>query len=170
MKQSNSFSKAKLNFIEPKKFAIVGARFHEELSNNLVDMAVSTIKEHGGDIEPEDIFRVPGSFEIPVVTSRLALTGQYDGIVVTGVIIKGETPHFDHLAAEVTRAVSCIGIDNDLPVGYGIVLANTMEQAVARASLNEQNKGKEAALAMMEAASVLDKVDARFGQFLSEEV
>lgn len=137
------------------RYAIVGARFNEELADNLVRGAEETILRHGGADDDIAVIRVPGCYEIPVICQMLATSGEFDAIIATGVIIRGDTPHFDHLAANVTNALQNVSLATEIPIGFGVVMANTIEQAVDRASMKEGNKGVEAARAAIEMSGII---------------
>ncbi len=144
---------------EDKQFAVVAARWHERFTETLLDGAVETLTRHGADDQDIEVFRCPGSFEIPQVASRVAETRDVDAIVCIGVLVRGETPHFDYIAAETTSGIGRIGTDGDIPVSYGVLTCDTMEQAMARSGSKAGNKGIEAAEAAVEMANLYDTMD-----------
>jgi len=137
------------------KLGIVVSRFNSVITEKLLDAAVDTFEKHGGRAEALTVVRVPGSFEIPIAAQKLARSGRCDAIVCLGCLIRGETKHFDFLAEEVTRGIDEVALKEDLPVGYGVITSETVEQAMNRAGLKHGNKGVEATVAVLEMASVL---------------
>lgn len=131
-----------------KKFGILMSRFNGSIVERLLDGAIDCLTRHGADPDKIDVFKVPGAFEIPQALSLVA--HQYDGIVCLAALIRGETPHFDLLAREVTKNVQRIAIDLGVPVAYGVITADSMEQAIDRAGGKQGNKGFDAALSLME--------------------
>ena len=137
------------------KFGLVVSRFNEFLSKRLLEGAQDALLRHGVSQEDIEIAWVPGSFEIPLATKKLAQTKKYDAIICLGAVIRGGTPHFEYIAAEVTKGVAKVGLDTGLPVIYGIITADTLEQAIERAGTKEGNKGFEAAVNAIEMANLL---------------
>ncbi len=140
------------------KFGVVVSRFNEFISKKLLDGAQDALLRHGvseGDI---DIAWVPGSFEIPLVAQKLAQTKRYDAIICLGVVIRGATPHFEYIAAEVTKGIAKVGLETGLPVSYGIITADTLEQAIERAGTKAGNKGFDAAVDAIEMANLLKNI------------
>ena len=138
---------------------IVVSRFNELLSNRLLDGAKDGLVRHGVEDDAIDVAVVPGSFEIPLVARRMAASGRYDAVIALGVIIRGGTPHFEYVAAEVSKGVARAAVDSGVPVSFGIVTADTIEQAVERAGTKQGNKGWDAALAAIEMANLLKRVE-----------
>jgi len=136
------------------KFAIVVARFNEFFSSKLLDGALDCLKRHGAKEEDITIVRVPGSFEIPYAASRLARSKKYNAIICIGVVLRGNTPHYEHVAAEVTKGIARLGMENDLPVVYGIVTADSLEQAIERSGSKSGNRGFNAAMTAIEMANL----------------
>jgi 6,7-dimethyl-8-ribityllumazine synthase len=137
------------------KVGICISRFNELLSSRLLGGATDALIRHGvaeGDV---DVAWVPGAFEIPLVASRMAASGSYDVVLALGVVIRGGTPHFEYVAAEVSKGVAKISLDSGVPVMFGVITADTIEQAVERAGTKHGNKGWDAALAGIETAKVL---------------
>jgi len=143
---------------EGKKFAIVTARFNELITFKLEEGAIDCFRRHGVNADDIDTVIIPGAFEIPVVADKLAASGKYDGVVCLGAVIRGETPHFDQVVAGVTSGVGQIGLKHGLPVIYGVLTTDTVEQALNRAGVKAGNKGWEAALTALDTASVLDQI------------
>jgi 6,7-dimethyl-8-ribityllumazine synthase len=144
---------------EDKQFAVVAARWHERFAETLLDGAVETLTRHGAADEDIEVFRCPGSFEIPQVASRVAETRDVDAIVCIGVLVRGETPHFEYIASETTSGIGRIGTGGDVPVSYGVLTCDTMEQAMARSGSKAGNKGIEAAEAAVEMANLYETMD-----------
>ena len=143
---------------EGKKFAIVTARFNELITFKLEEGAIDCFRRHGVNPDDIDTVVIPGAFEIPVVADKLAASGKYDGVVCLGAVIRGETPHFDQVVAGVTSGVGQIGLKHSLPVIYGVLTTDTVEQALNRAGVKAGNKGWDAALTALDTASVLDQI------------
>ncbi len=140
------------------KFGVVVSRFNEFITRKLLDGAQDALLRHGvieGDI---DIAWVPGSFEIPLVAKKLAQTKKYDAVICLGTVIRGGTPHFEYIAAEVTKGIAKVGLDAGLPVSYGIITADTLEQAIERAGTKAGNKGFDAAVNAIEMANLLKNI------------
>ena len=137
------------------KVGIVASRFNELLSTRLVGGAQDALARHGVVEKDVDLVWVPGAFEIPLVAAKLAKSGRYDVIVALGVIIRGGTPHFEYVASEVSKGIAKAGLDTGVPVAFGIVTADTIDQAVERAGTKHGNKGWDAALAAIEMANLL---------------
>ncbi len=136
------------------KFGIVISRFNELLGSRLLSGANDALVRHGVESADVDVAWVPGAFEIPLVARKMALTGRYDAVIALGVIIRGGTPHFEYVASEVSKGVAKASLDSDLPVIFGIITADTIEQAVERAGTKAGNKGWEAAMAAIEMATL----------------
>ncbi|MGB9599224.1 MAG: 6,7-dimethyl-8-ribityllumazine synthase [Myxococcota bacterium] len=139
---------------EGLKFGIVVSRFNHFISDKLLSGAMDAIYRHGGTEEDISVFRVPGSFEIPSVANRLVESGKFDAIICLGVLIRGETPHFDYIAAEVSKGIANIAIKSGVPVIFGVVTAENIEQAIERAGTKQGNKGFDAAMAAIEMANL----------------
>ena len=132
------------------KFAVVVSRFNEFITGRLLDGAIDAIVRSDGKKEDIDVIRVPGSFEIPLVAKRAALSKKYDAIICLGAVIRGETPHFDYVASEVTKGIALLNLEFTIPVTYGIITADNTEQAIERAGNKMGNKGFEAARSAVE--------------------
>lgn len=139
--------KLKLNGNE--KFAIINARFNSFITDKLVEGAKDAFVRFGGDENKLDLILVPGAFELPYALKQAVKKG-YDGIVVLGAVIRGDTPHFDYVAAECTKGVAAITLANDIPISFGVLTTNTTEQAMDRAGIKSGNKGYEAMVTTIE--------------------
>ncbi len=137
------------------KIGIVVSRFNELLGSRLVSGANDALIRHGVAAEDIDVAWVPGAFEIPMVASSLASSGRYDAVIALGVVIRGGTPHFEYIAAEVSKGVAKVSADTGVPVMFGIITADTIEQAVERAGTKAGNKGWEAAMGAIEMAHLM---------------
>lgn len=140
------------------KIALVAGRFNDIIVDRLVGGAVDYLARHGCDKENMTLIKVPGAFEIPVVTKKLAESGKYDGIVILGAVIRGATPHFDYVCNECAKGVAQVSMDNGLPIGFGLLTCDTIDQAVERAGSKAGNKGVEAASAMLETVRVMEQI------------
>jgi 6,7-dimethyl-8-ribityllumazine synthase len=142
-----------------RTFGIVVSRFNEFIVKSLLDGALDAIKRHGGELSAVDIVWVPGSYEVPLAAKRLALSGRYDAVVCLGAVIRGATPHFDYVASSVASGISVVALDVNLPVIFGILTTDTIEQAIERAGTKVGNKGFEVTVTAIEMASLMDRVD-----------
>jgi len=149
---------------EGRSFGIVAARFNDFVVKALLDGAIEAIRRHGGDAGAVDVVWVPGSYEIPVVARELALSGRYDAIVCLGAVIRGATAHFDYVAGGVASGISTVALETGVPVIFGVITTETIEQAIERAGTKMGNKGFEAAVSAMEMADVMLKVSERASQ------
>ncbi|WP_090858439.1 6,7-dimethyl-8-ribityllumazine synthase [Paraliobacillus sp. PM-2] len=140
------------------KVGIVVARFNEFITSKLLGGAEDTLRRHGVNEENITIAWVPGAFEIPLVAKQMASSGKYDAIITLGTVIRGSTPHFDYVCAEVSKGVSKVGMDADLPVIFGVLTTETIEQAIERAGTKAGNKGAEAAVSAIEMANLLKDI------------
>jgi len=144
-----------------KRFALVAARYNEFITNRLLSGAEDCLLRHGAAVEDVEVFRVPGAFEIPLVAREAARTGRFAAVVCLGAVIRGETPHFDFVAAESARGVGRLSVETGVPVIYGIITADTLDQAIDRAGARTGNRGAEAALAAIEMANLLEGLGKR---------
>lgn len=138
--------------------AIIVGRFNSFIGERLVEGAVDVIGRTGGDSEAISIYKVPGAFEIPLVAKKLAATGRYDALICLGAIIRGATPHFDYVSAEVTKGVAQVTLDTGVPISFGVLTTDSLEQAIERAGSKAGNKGADAALAAIEMANLLKSI------------
>jgi 6,7-dimethyl-8-ribityllumazine synthase len=143
-----------------KRFAIVASRFNNLITKNLVEGAVDTFARHGAALEDITVYRVPGAFEIPLACKRAALSGKYDAVLALGAVIRGSTPHFDFVANEVAKGVAQISLETDIPVIFGILTTDSIEQALERAGSKNGNRGESAALSAIEMVNLLNKQQA----------
>lgn len=141
-----------------KKFGLVVSRFNEFITSRLLGGAQDCLQRHGVSEDDIDVVWVPGSFEIPVAALRVAQSGRYDAVVCLGAVIRGQTPHFDYVAAEVSKGVAHVGISTGVPTIYGVITADTTEQAVERAGTKAGNKGADAAAGAIEMANLFGKL------------
>ncbi len=141
-----------------KKFVIVAARWNAIFTDRLVEGAIDALRRHGSQEANITVVRVPGSFEIPVVVRKLADTKQYHAIIALGTLIRGETDHYDLIARQATSGLGAVMMETGVPVAHGILVADTMEQAMARAGSKAGNKGYEAAIAAIETANVIEHI------------
>ena len=140
------------------KFGLVVSRFNEFITRKLVDGAQDALLRHGVSEDAIDVAWVPGSFEIPLVAQKLAQTKRYNAIICLGAVIRGGTPHFEYVAAEVTKGIAKVGLDAGLPVIYGVITADTLEQAIERAGTKEGNEGFKAATNAIEMANLVKSI------------
>lgn len=140
------------------RFALVVGRFNDFIGGKLVEGALDTLKRHGASDEDIAIAWVPGAFEIPLAARKLAISGKYDAVITLGAVIRGSTPHFDYVAAEVSKGVAHVGLETGLPVIFGVLTTDSIEQAIERAGTKAGNKGADAALAAIEMVDLLRKI------------
>ncbi|APG26719.1 6,7-dimethyl-8-ribityllumazine synthase [Syntrophotalea acetylenivorans] len=132
------------------KVAIVVSRFNSFICERLLEGATDALLRHNADDGDIDVIRVPGAFEIPLVAKKLATSGRYDGVICLGAVIRGATPHFDYVCAEVSKGVASVSLDTDIPIAFGVITTDTIEQAIERAGSKAGNKGAEAAMVVIE--------------------
>jgi 6,7-dimethyl-8-ribityllumazine synthase len=143
---------------EGKKFGIVISRFNEMISKSLLGGAFDCLSRHGANEDEITVVYVPGSFEIPLAAKKLAQSKKYDAVICLGAVIRGGTPHFDYIAAEVSKGVANVGLESGVPVIFGIITSDTIEQAIERAGTKAGNKGWDAALNAIEMADLIKKL------------
>jgi 6,7-dimethyl-8-ribityllumazine synthase len=141
-----------------KRFGIIASRFNDFITDRLVGGAVDALTRSGAEDADIDVVKVPGAFEIPMVAQRLAKSGKYSAIVCLGAVIRGATPHFDYVCAEAAKGIAQVGMDTEVPVIFGIVTTDTIEQAIERAGTKAGNKGWSAAVAAIEMANLMEAV------------
>ena len=141
------------------RVALVAARFNDLIVGRLIEGAVDCYTRHGGNPDSLELARVPGAWEIPLVCQRLAASGRFDAIIALGAVIRGDTPHFDYVAAEVSKGVASVAIQSGLPVIFGVLTTDSLDQALERAGVKAGNKGWEAMLAAIEMADLLPKLN-----------
>ena len=140
---------------EGLKFGLVLSRFNQFLSQRLLEGALDALEKLGAESGNIQLYKVPGSFEIPGVVKKIARSGQVDGILCLGALIRGDTPHFDYLSAEVTKGLAQISMDDNIPVSYGIITVETIEQGIERSGTKAGNKGYDAAMALVETIDLI---------------
>ncbi len=141
-----------------RRVAVVASRFNENVTRALVDGALDALVRHGVGFDDVDVFWVPGAWELPVAVRQAMSTARYDLVVALGAVIRGDTPHFDYVAGEASRGLADASRDSDIPLGFGLLTCDTMEQALARCGGEHGNKGWDAALAALEMADLLDQM------------
>jgi 6,7-dimethyl-8-ribityllumazine synthase len=144
---------------EGLRIAIVASRWNDFIVGRLIDGALDGIARHGGSTEAVTVYRVPGSFEIPLVAKRVAGSGRWDALICLGAVIRGETPHFDHVAGEAFKGITHAALETNVPIAVGIVTADTLDQAINRAGGKSGNKGYEAAVTAIEMANLLRSIE-----------
>lgn len=140
------------------KIALIACRFNDIIVDRLIGGAVDYLARHGLERENLTLVRVPGAFELPLACMKMARSGAYDGIVALGAVIRGATPHFDFVAAEATKGLAHVSLDTGVPVGFGLLTTDSVEQAVERAGSKSGNKGADAAAALLETIRVLEQL------------
>jgi 6,7-dimethyl-8-ribityllumazine synthase len=140
------------------KFAIIVSRFNEFITNKLLDGALDALHRHGASEQDIDIMKVPGSFEIPLTAKKVAEKQSYDAVICLGTIIRGATPHFEYVASEAAKGIASASMETGVPFAFGVITADTIEQAVERAGAKSGNKGWDAALVAIEMAQLLKKL------------
>ena len=141
--------------VKGARFGLAVARFNSFVVESLLEGAVDTIKRHGGSESDIDIVRVPGAFELPLVIQRMAQRKEYDAIIALGAVIRGGTPHFEYVAGECVKGMSSVMLQHDVPVAFGVLTVDTIEQAIERAGTKAGNKGAEAAASAIEMVNLL---------------
>lgn len=136
------------------RFAIVASRFNDEIVSGLLDGALKCLSRHGAADESVSLFRVPGAFEIPTLAAKLVASEAFDAVITLGCLLRGDTPHFDFISAQVTNDLSRVAVEARFPVAFGVITCNTLEQALERSREGTGNKGWEAALAAIEMANL----------------
>ena len=140
------------------RFGVIASRFHQAVVEKLLEGAIDCLERHGVAADAIDVYRVPGAFEIPSVGAKLTRSRKYDALVTVGVLIRGDTPHFDFICAQVTDGISRLSVETGLPIGFGVITCNTVEQAEERTRPGN-NKGWEAALAAIELATLFVQIE-----------
>jgi 6,7-dimethyl-8-ribityllumazine synthase len=141
------------------RFAFVAARFNDFVVEPLIRGALDAMKRHGASEKQIEIVRVPGAFDIPIVARKLALSRRYDALIALGAVVRGQTPHFDYVAGECASGLARIALESGVPIAFGVLTTDTMEQAVDRAGGKAGNKGADAALAAIEMANLLRRLE-----------
>jgi len=143
---------------EGKKFALVVSRFNDFITERLVGGAVDALVRCGGKDDDIDVVKVPGAFEIPLIAKKMAQRKKYDAVICLGAVIRGATPHFDYVSAEVSKGIAVVSIESEIPVIFGIITTDTLEQAIERAGTKAGNKGFSAAMAAVEMANLIEAI------------
>ncbi len=141
------------------RFGIIVARFNEFITSRLLSGTIDNLRRHGVDEGSIEVAWVPGAFEIPLAAKKMAALG-YDAVICLGAVIRGATPHFEYIASEVTKGIAQIGLEKEIPIVYGLITADTLEQAIERAGAKAGNKGADAALSAMEMVNLLRELKA----------
>lgn len=144
---------------EGKKFALVVSRFNDFITDRLLGGAVDALARSGARDEDIEVVKVPGAFEIPLIAKKMAATGKYSAVVCLGAVIRGATPHFEYVSAEVSKGIAMVTMETGIPVIFGIVTTDTIEQAIERAGTKSGNKGWSAAITAVEMANLIEVVD-----------
>lgn len=144
--------------VKGKKFGIVASRFNDFITKELISGCTDTLVRHGASDDDLTVALVPGAFEIPTVAQKMAQTKKYDAIICLGTVIRGATPHFDYVAAEVSKGIARVSQDANIPVIFGVITADTIEQAIERAGTKDGNKGKDAAISAIEMVNLMEKI------------
>ena len=140
------------------KFGIVLSRFNNFISDRLLEGALDALRRSGADEEDCCVVRVPGAFEIPLAAKKLAKSGRYDAIICLGTVIRGATPHFNYIASEVTKGIALVSLEREIPVSFGVLVTDTIEQAIERAGTKVGNKGFDAAMSAIEMANLMKEM------------
>lgn len=140
------------------RFAIIVSRFNSFIGERLLEGALDALHRHGTEPTAVTTVRVPGAFEIPLVAKRLAATGEYDALICLGAVIRGATPHFDYVASEVSKGIATVSLESGLPIAFGILTTETIEQAIERAGTKAGNKGFDAAVSVIEMVNLLKAI------------
>ncbi|UCD78551.1 MAG: 6,7-dimethyl-8-ribityllumazine synthase [Desulfobacterales bacterium] len=144
---------------EGKKFALVVSRFNDFITEKLLSGALDALIRSGAADEDIEVVKVPGSFEIPLVAKKMAKTNRFDAVICLGAVIRGSTPHFDYVSAEVSKGVAMVGMESEVPVIFGVITTDTIEQAIERAGSKAGNKGWSAAIAAVEMANLFEIIE-----------
>jgi 6,7-dimethyl-8-ribityllumazine synthase len=140
------------------KFGIVLSRFNNFISDRLLEGALDALRRSGAEEGDCSVVRVPGSFEIPLATKKMAKSGRYDAIICLGCVIRGATPHFEYIATEVTKGIASITLESEVPISFGVLITETIEQAIERAGTKVGNKGFDAAMTAIEMANLMKEI------------
>ncbi|HVO65576.1 MAG TPA: 6,7-dimethyl-8-ribityllumazine synthase [Syntrophales bacterium] len=140
------------------KFGIVASRFNDFICGRLIDGAVDALTRAGADEKDIQVYKVPGAFELPATAKRLAKTAKFDAVICLGAVIRGATPHFEYISAEVTKGIASVGLETEIPVAFGVLTTDTIEQAIERAGAKAGNKGWDAAMSAIEMVDLFRKL------------
>jgi 6,7-dimethyl-8-ribityllumazine synthase len=142
-----------------KRFAIVVSRFNDLVTTRLLDGTLDCLKRHGADDQNIEVAWVPGAFELPIVAQKLARTGRFDVVTCLGAIVRSDTPHFDYVAGESSKGIARVGLDTGVPITFGVITADTVDQAVQRAGVKAGNRGWDAGMNAIEMASLMSSIE-----------
>ncbi|MES9830790.1 MAG: 6,7-dimethyl-8-ribityllumazine synthase [Candidatus Thiodiazotropha sp. 6PLUC2] len=145
--------------VDNARFCLVAARFNSFVVESLLDGAIDTLKRHGANEDDLTLVRLPGAFEMPVALEKLAASGKYDAIIALGAVIRGGTPHFDYVAGECVKGMAQVSLKHGVPIAFGVLTVDTIEQAIERAGTKAGNKGAEATLSAIEMVNLLRQID-----------
>ena len=140
------------------KFGIVASRFNDFICGRLIDGAIDALTRAGADEKDIQVYKVPGAFELPATAKRLAKTAKFDAVICLGAVIRGATPHFEYISAEVTKGIASVGLEAEIPVAFGVLTTDTIEQAIERAGAKAGNKGWDAAMSAIEMVDLFRKL------------
>ena len=140
------------------KFGIVASRFNDFISGRLIEGAVDTLIRAGADEKDIQVYKVPGAFELPLTAKKMAKSARFDAVICLGAVIRGATPHFEYISAEVSKGIASVGLEAEIPVVYGVLTTDTIEQAIERAGTKSGNKGADAAMAAIEMVDLFKKI------------
>ena len=140
------------------KFGIVASRFNDFISSRLIEGAIDTLIRAGADEKDIHIYKVPGAFELPLTAKKLAKSARFDAVICLGAVIRGATPHFEYISAEVSKGIASVGLEAEIPVVYGVLTTDTIEQAIERAGTKSGNRGADAAMAAIEMVDLFKKI------------
>ena len=142
-----------------KRFAVVVSRFNDLITTRLRDGALDCLQRHGSNQDAIEIAWVPGAFELPIVAQKLAKTGRFDVVICLGAIIRSETPHFDYVAGEASKGIARVSLDTGVPITFGVITADSVDQAIQRAGIKTGNRGWDAAMNAIEMASLMSSIE-----------
>ena len=145
--------------VNTSRIAVIVARWNSEVTDGLLEGAISAIGRHGISGEAVEVYRVPGAFELPLASQRAARTGRFDAVISLGCVIRGDTPHFDYVCSETTRGIGEVSLNYNLPVAFGLLTTDDLQQSIERSSNNAENKGEEAALTVLEMITLFNQMD-----------
>ncbi|HKJ04856.1 MAG TPA: 6,7-dimethyl-8-ribityllumazine synthase [Geopsychrobacteraceae bacterium] len=140
------------------KFGIIVSRFNSFICERLLEGAVDTLVRHGAADKQMTVVRVPGAFEIPLVAKKMVTSGKYDAVICLGAVIRGGTPHFEYVSSEVTKGIAAVSLDSNIPISFGVLTTDTVEQAIERAGTKAGNKGAEASMSAIEMVNLLGAI------------
>jgi 6,7-dimethyl-8-ribityllumazine synthase len=140
------------------KFGLVASRFNDFICGRLIEGAIDALTRAGADEKDIQIYKVPGAFELPLMAKKLAQTGRFDAVICLGAVIRGATPHFEYISAEVAKGIANVGLETEVPIAFGVLTTDTIEQAIERAGTKAGNKGWDAAMSAIEMVDLFKKI------------